>query len=69
MDNGIGIAEELKEGIFQPFVRGDKARTGEGTGLGLAIAKKAVELHGGKLLLKSEPGKTVFEVILPKVRE
>jgi signal transduction histidine kinase len=66
MDNGIGIAEELKERIFQPFVRGDEARTGEGTGLGLAIAKKAVELHGGKLLLKSKPGKTVFEVILPK---
>lgn len=66
-DNGAGIPEELKATLFQPFKRGDPARTSSGgTGLGLAIAHKAVELHGGSLRLREVPGKTAFEIILPK---
>lgn len=66
-DDGIGIPEELRGMLFQPFMRGDPSRrSGGGTGLGLAIARRAVELHGGSLRLLDEPGMTVFEIVLPK---
>ncbi|NMM65020.1 HAMP domain-containing histidine kinase [Clostridium sp. P21] len=63
-DDGIGIDENLKKTIFEPFVRGDKSRyTKGGTGLGLSIADKIVQKHGGSLTLeKSEEYKTVFKL-------
>ncbi|MDQ0063801.1 sensor histidine kinase [Paenibacillus harenae] len=65
-DNGPGIPEALKDTLFQPFKKGDSARTSSGgTGLGLAIAHKAVQLHGGTLRLREVPDKTVFEITLP----
>jgi signal transduction histidine kinase len=66
-DDGIGIPEELGDSIFNPFVRGDKARKSDGgTGLGLAIAKKIIEKHGGKLKLHRNIGnyKTIFSIYL-----
>lgn len=50
-DNGSGIPENIRDTIFDPFVRGDASRSSSGTGLGLAIARKIVEQHGGSLTL------------------
>jgi len=58
-DTGIGISREAQEVIFQEFTQGDGSHTREfgGTGLGLAISKKMVEQFGGRLTVRSEPGK------------
>ena len=66
-NDGIEIPQDLKETIFEPFTRGDKARkTTGGTGLGLSISKMIVEKHGGSIEICSEEGfKTVFKIILP----
>ncbi|MGG4393121.1 ATP-binding protein [Paenibacillus thiaminolyticus] len=51
-DNGSGIAEELRDKIFDAFVRGDQARRSDGgSGLGLTIAKHIVEKHRGRIRL------------------
>lgn len=51
-DNGVGIPEEIKEKLFEPFTIGDDSRHNkQGSGLGLAVAAKIVELHGGALFL------------------
>jgi signal transduction histidine kinase len=57
-DTGIGIPPEQIERIFQPFeqVADHLTREHEGTGLGLPIAKALIELHGGELVLSSQPG-------------
>ncbi|NEP80001.1 MAG: response regulator [Okeania sp. SIO3B3] len=55
-DTGIGISEDARERIFESFEQADgsTARQYGGTGLGLAVTKKLVELHGGKILVKSQ---------------
>jgi PAS domain S-box-containing protein len=55
-DNGRGIDPELKERIFDMFVRGRhaKADKNSGLGVGLALARKIVELHGGAIEVNSE---------------
>lgn len=67
-DDGIGIDENLKKKIFEPFIRGDKARhTKGGTGLGLSIASKIIQKHEGSLILEQcEEYKTVFKLSLYK---
>jgi signal transduction histidine kinase len=57
-DTGIGIAAEDQEAIFQEFrqVGTDYARKREGTGLGLALARRFVDLHGGRIWVKSRLG-------------
>jgi signal transduction histidine kinase len=62
-DNGPGVAPELVEGIFRPFVTGGRAG---GAGLGLAIARDLVRLHGGDIAI-AETGKngTTFRFTLP----
>ena len=54
-DNGIGICEEDQANLFKEFfrARNAKALTQAGTGLGLSIVKKVVEMHGGKIELRS----------------
>ena len=57
-DTGIGIPEDKHEAIFASFEQGDGSteRRYGGTGLGLPITKQLVELHGGTISVKSNPG-------------
>jgi len=66
-DTGIGIAPEDQAAIFEEFRQvGSDERKREGTGLGLTLAKKFVELHGGRIWVKSEPGTgSTFTFTLP----
>lgn len=67
-DNGIGMAKEEQERIFERFYRIDKARSKEieGTGLGLAIVKHIVSTFNGKVSVESEINKgSIFTVIMP----
>ena len=67
-DDGVGIAHEHQERIFERFYRPDKSRSRAlgGTGLGLAIVKHIAQLHHGRAELESEPGKgCVFRLVLP----
>jgi two-component system, sensor histidine kinase and response regulator len=58
-DTGVGVASDKLESIFSSFEQADSSTTRKygGTGLGLAIAKRLVQLHGGKITVKSQPGK------------
>jgi signal transduction histidine kinase len=65
IDNGIGFDEKYKDKIFQPFQRLNP-REYEGSGIGLSIVLKIVQNHGGRIGVKSEPGKGAeFTLFLP----
>ncbi len=71
-DSGIGIATEDQSRIFERFYRADTpVMVGRGgTGLGLAITKQLVELHGGRVWVKSDLGVgSTFTIILPSVAQ
>lgn len=60
-DNGPGIADELQDHIFQPFVSTKR----DGQGLGLALVSKVAKAHGGLVEVRSRPGRTTFSILLP----
>lgn len=68
-DNGVGIPEQLREHLFDPFVVGDESRNSKhGTGLGLSVARRVVEAHGGTIRLvdeKETSWSTLYEILLP----
>jgi signal transduction histidine kinase len=67
-DTGPGIAESDHGRIFEEFQQADNASIAKkgGTGLGLAITKRLIELHGGRIWLKSRPGEgSIFSFTLP----
>ena len=65
-DTGVGIASSDLPRIFERFYKVDHSRAGVGTGLGLALVKHAVEAHGGRVHVHSEPGKgSVFGFTIP----
>jgi signal transduction histidine kinase len=67
-DSGSGIAAEHVPHVFERFYKVDGARTNgpSGSGLGLSIAKAIVDSHGGTIGVESAPGRTVFEIVLPR---
>jgi signal transduction histidine kinase len=67
-DTGIGIAQEDKEKLFEPFIQLDAQlnRHHEGTGLGLSLVYRLTEMHGGSVTVESEIGKgSCFTISLP----
>ena len=63
-DNGVGIREEDRKRIFDPFFQAQDNKPG--TGIGLNIVKNIVDLHHGKINVESEVGKgSTFTIILP----
>jgi two-component system nitrogen regulation sensor histidine kinase GlnL len=60
-DNGPGVPDDLRTSIFYPLVTGRPT----GTGLGLAVAQELVTRHGGLIEFESEPGRTLFTLLLP----
>jgi signal transduction histidine kinase len=70
-DTGIGMAKADLPRVLEPFVQVDSAfsRNSEGTGLGLPLVKAMIEIHGGSLLLESEPNKgTTVRLVFPRER-
>jgi signal transduction histidine kinase len=63
-DEGDGIPDAQREQLFERFVRLDGTRA-FGSGLGLAIAKELAELMDGRITVNSEPGRSVFALVLP----
>jgi two-component system nitrogen regulation sensor histidine kinase GlnL len=62
-DNGPGIPKDLQDQIFFPMVSGQQ--DGEAMGVGLSIAQELINRHHGLIEFTSEPGNTVFRVLLP----
>jgi two-component system, NtrC family, nitrogen regulation sensor histidine kinase GlnL len=60
-DNGPGVPESIRDRIFYPLVSG---RDG-GSGLGLTLAQTFVQQHLGTIECESEPGRTIFKIVIP----
>jgi len=68
-DRGPGIPADEQKRIFEPFVRGKRARNEQiaGSGIGLNLVKRIVEMHGGSVSLESKPDSgTTFTVVVPE---
>jgi two-component system nitrogen regulation sensor histidine kinase GlnL len=61
IDNGPGIPERLSEQLFYPMISGRP----NGTGLGLSMALSIISKHHGIIEFESQPGHTVFSLIIP----
>ncbi|MBB3102651.1 ATP-binding protein [Azomonas macrocytogenes] len=55
LDRGKGLTPKEINEVFNPFIRGDRARGGQGTGLGLAIVKRIAAQHAGSVELRNRP--------------
>jgi len=71
-DSGMGISEEARARLFEPYFRAEDAQQAgiAGTGLGLSIVRHAAEAHGGTVSVQSEPGRgSTFTLSLPLAAE
>jgi signal transduction histidine kinase len=66
-DTGVGIAPPDQEAVFEEFRQvGTADKKIEGTGLGLALSRKFIQLHGGKIWVKSQIGEgSTFTFTVP----
>jgi len=65
-DTGLGIPENIQDKIFERFSKGDTTHENAGAGLGLSLVRSFIELHGGKVQLKSIEGAgTTVTCMLP----
>jgi signal transduction histidine kinase len=66
-DTGVGIAPEDQEAVFEEFRQvGTADKKVEGTGLGLTLCRKFIELHGGRIWVKSQLGEgSTFSFTIP----
>jgi signal transduction histidine kinase len=68
-DTGPGLLPDEAERIFQPYERGSAGSEDDGAGLGLSLAKSLIELQGGRIWVKSSPGKgSTFSVLVPAAK-
>jgi signal transduction histidine kinase len=68
-DNGLGVAPELHDRIFEMFYTRPTNGEARGFGIGLPIVRKIVEAHGGRVWIESEPGRGArFYVHLPETK-
>ncbi|MQL49157.1 two-component system sensor histidine kinase EnvZ [Photorhabdus khanii] len=69
-DDGAGIKPEDLPRLFQPFVRGERARSNSGTGLGLAIVQRIIDAHDGKIEIGTSPrGGLSIRACIPVVED
>ncbi|MCX7159446.1 MAG: nitrogen regulation protein NR(II), partial [Proteobacteria bacterium] len=61
IDDGPGVADDIRDKIFNPLVSGREG----GSGLGLSLAQTFVQYHQGMIECESKPGRTVFTILLP----
>ena len=67
-NTGEDIPPESLDKIYNKFYQTDESHASSGNGIGLAIVKRIVEIHKGKISVKSEGGITAFTVTLPKLQ-
>jgi two-component system nitrogen regulation sensor histidine kinase GlnL len=61
IDDGPGVAQDIRDKIFNPLVSGREG----GSGLGLSLAQTFIQYHQGMIECDSRPGRTVFTILLP----
>ncbi|MNT79317.1 Osmolarity sensor protein EnvZ [compost metagenome] len=66
INDGLKIAPEIKNKIFEPFFRSRETEMQRGTGIGLSISRSLAELHQGRLYLEeNDPKYNVFVAVFP----
>jgi signal transduction histidine kinase len=68
-DNGLGVAPDFRDRIFEPFTRGHSSNHAPGVGVGLSIVSNFAKLHGGRAWVEDrEGGGASFRVFIPGTR-